>query len=49
VNNKILDKEQITRSELIEALRHEGTCSLTNVRFAVLENDGTITIGVEDK
>jgi uncharacterized membrane protein YcaP (DUF421 family) len=49
VNNKILDKEQITRSELIEALRHEGTCSLSNVRFAVLENDGTITIGVDDK
>ena len=49
VNSEILDKEQITRSELIEALRHEGTCSLTNVRFAVLENDGTITIGVEDK
>lgn len=47
VNSEILNKEQITRSELIEALRHEGTCSLTNVRFAVLENDGTITIGTE--
>jgi uncharacterized membrane protein YcaP (DUF421 family) len=49
VNNEILSKEQVTRSELIEALRHEGTCSLTNVRFAVLENDGTITIGTESE
>lgn len=47
VNGDVLDKEQITRSELIEALRHEGHCSLVNVRFAVLENDGTITIGLE--
>jgi uncharacterized membrane protein YcaP (DUF421 family) len=49
VNNEILSKEQVTRSELIEALRHEGTCSLTNVRFAVLENDGTITIGTKSE
>lgn len=47
VNKEVVDKEQITRSELIEALRHEGYCSLTKVRFAVLENDGTITIGSE--
>ena len=47
VNKEILDKEQITRSELIEALRHEGHTCITKVRFAVLENDGTITIGVD--
>jgi len=47
VNKETLYKEQITRSELIEALRHEGHTCITKVRFAVLENDGTITIGVD--
>jgi uncharacterized membrane protein YcaP (DUF421 family) len=42
-----LAKEQITRSELMEAVRREGSTSLSNVRFAVLENDGTITIGLD--
>jgi uncharacterized membrane protein YcaP (DUF421 family) len=37
--------EQVTRSELIEALRREGCSSLLSVRFAVLENDGSISIG----
>ena len=39
-----LNVEQVTRSELLEALRREGHSSLTNVRFAVLETDGSITI-----
>ena len=39
-----LNGEQVTRSELLEALRREGHSSLTNVRFAVLETDGSITI-----
>jgi len=30
----------------LEALRREGCTSLTNVRYAVLENDGAITIGL---
>ena len=47
VNKEIWDKEQITRSELIEALRHEGHTSITKVRIAVLENDPPITIGVD--
>jgi uncharacterized membrane protein YcaP (DUF421 family) len=38
--------ERITRSELIEALRREGCTSLTRVRFAVLETDGSITVGL---
>jgi uncharacterized membrane protein YcaP (DUF421 family) len=42
----VLAREQITPKELIEALRREGCTSLTRVRYAVLENDGTITIGV---
>jgi uncharacterized membrane protein YcaP (DUF421 family) len=47
VNKDTLNKEQITHSELIEALRHEGHTCITKIRFAVLENDGTITIGID--
>jgi uncharacterized membrane protein YcaP (DUF421 family) len=46
VKQKMLDKEHITRSELAEALRRAGCTSLKNVRFAVLENDGSITVGL---
>jgi uncharacterized membrane protein YcaP (DUF421 family) len=49
VNEKIMREEQVTRAELIEALRHEGHSSLQNVRFAVLENDGSITFGMRAK
>jgi uncharacterized membrane protein YcaP (DUF421 family) len=45
VDNKVMADEQVTRSELIEALRREGCSSLLSVRFAVLENDGSISIG----
>ena len=47
VNSRVMAAEQITRSELIEALRREGCASLSRVRFAVLENDGTITVGLK--
>ena len=46
VCNDVLKREQITHSELVEALRREGCSSLTKVRFAVLENDGQISIGL---
>jgi uncharacterized membrane protein YcaP (DUF421 family) len=46
VLKETLAKEQVTHSELIEALRREGCTSLKKVRFAVLENDGTITVGM---
>jgi uncharacterized membrane protein YcaP (DUF421 family) len=46
VLNEAMSREQVTHSELIEALRREGCTSLTNVRYAVLENDGNITIGL---
>ena len=42
----MLAREQITRSELLEALRKEGYTSLKSIRFAVLENDGAISIGL---
>ena len=38
--------EQITHAELMEALRQEGCTALSKVRYAVLENDGAITIGL---
>jgi uncharacterized membrane protein YcaP (DUF421 family) len=49
VRRLALIQERITRSELIEALRREGCTSLNRVRFAVLETDGTITVGLRCK
>jgi uncharacterized membrane protein YcaP (DUF421 family) len=45
VRRDVLAQEQITHNELLEALRREGCTSLNRVRFAVLENDGAITVG----
>jgi uncharacterized membrane protein YcaP (DUF421 family) len=42
----VLAREQITHSELLEALRREGCTSLRRVRYAVLENDGGISVGL---
>ena len=44
VKARVMDEQQITRSELIEALRSEGCSCLTKVRSAVLENDGSISV-----
>ena len=44
VRNSVMGDQQLTRSELTEALRMEGCSCLTKVRSAVLENDGSITI-----
>jgi uncharacterized membrane protein YcaP (DUF421 family) len=46
VYSDVLAREQVTRSELMEALRREGCTSLSRVRYAVLENDGHITVGL---
>lgn len=43
---EVLAREQVTRGELMEALRREGCTALTQVRYAVLENDGRITVGL---
>jgi uncharacterized membrane protein YcaP (DUF421 family) len=45
----VLAREQITRAELLEALRRSGCSSLTRVRYAILENDGDINIGLRAK
>src|SRR2546430_5999152 len=39
-------RERITRSDLIEALRREGCTSLSRMPFAVLNTDGSITVGL---
>jgi uncharacterized membrane protein YcaP (DUF421 family) len=44
IRNKVLDVEQVTRAELLEAMRQEGCSALTNIRFAILETDGSITL-----
>jgi uncharacterized membrane protein YcaP (DUF421 family) len=44
-----LRSEQVTRAELMEALRREGRSSLGTIRYAVLETDGSITLGVRSK
>jgi uncharacterized membrane protein YcaP (DUF421 family) len=49
VRKETMAKERITHSELIESLRREGCATLTNVRFAVLENDGSITVGLKNE
>lgn len=45
VKDDMLSGQQISRSELMEALRQQGCTAVTNVRFAILENDGRITAG----
>jgi uncharacterized membrane protein YcaP (DUF421 family) len=45
----VLAREQVSHSELIEALRKEGCTSLTRVRYAILENDGQISIGLRGR
>ena len=42
----VLAKERINNKELMEARRKEGCSSLLSVRYAVLENDGSISIGL---
>jgi uncharacterized membrane protein YcaP (DUF421 family) len=46
VDRDAMAREQVTRAELREALRREGCTSLSRVRYAILENDGAITIGL---
>jgi uncharacterized membrane protein YcaP (DUF421 family) len=49
VCRQTMANERITRSELIESLRREGCTAVTNVRFAVLENNGSITVGLKGR
>ena len=49
VLKNVLAREQITHAELLEALRRQGCASLARVRYAILENDGDITIGLRPR
>jgi uncharacterized membrane protein YcaP (DUF421 family) len=40
----VMEREKVTLAELMEALRHNGTANISDVRFAVLENDGRISV-----
>lgn len=44
VNQTILDRENLSHHELNGAIRSAGCASLSEVRFAVLENDGAISV-----
>jgi uncharacterized membrane protein YcaP (DUF421 family) len=37
-------KQGISSAELTEALRHQGFANITNIRAAILENDGRISV-----
>jgi uncharacterized membrane protein YcaP (DUF421 family) len=41
---EVMAKAQLTHHELNEALRKEGCSSVEDVRSAILENDGSITV-----
>jgi uncharacterized membrane protein YcaP (DUF421 family) len=42
--HKEMMRERVSISELTEALRRQGCTDITNVRVAILENDGNITV-----
>jgi uncharacterized membrane protein YcaP (DUF421 family) len=39
-----MERQHVTLTELTEALRHHGCTNITQVRAAILENDGKITV-----
>ena len=40
----VMVEEQISISELTEAMRREGCSNISDIRVALLENDGRISI-----
>jgi uncharacterized membrane protein YcaP (DUF421 family) len=40
----VMDQEQVSISELTEAMRREGCANIADVRAAILENDGKISV-----
>ena len=44
IYEKTLDDAQLTREELMSALRSEGFSDFGDVRAAILENDGSISV-----
>ena len=46
---EMMAQQQVTISELLEALRRNGCTNIADVRAAVLENDGKISIVMRDE
>jgi uncharacterized membrane protein YcaP (DUF421 family) len=44
VDEKALSDAQLTREELMSALRSQGYADIQKIRFAILENDGSISV-----
>jgi len=44
IYGKALDEAQLTREELLSAIRSEGYADFNDVRAAILENDGSISV-----
>ena len=42
--NDVMAREKVSISELMEAMRREGCSNIADMRVALLENDGTISI-----
>jgi uncharacterized membrane protein YcaP (DUF421 family) len=47
VERSTLRQEQVTMAELLEAMRRQGHASVTSIRFAILETDGSITMAAK--
>lgn len=43
-NREVMAQQQVSISELLEAMRQEGCTNIADVQTAVLENDGRISI-----
>jgi uncharacterized membrane protein YcaP (DUF421 family) len=48
LRKEAMAREHVTVAELLEALRRNGYANITNVRTAILENDGKISIVPQD-
>ena len=49
VYRDVMARERLTQSELDAALRQAGCASVADVHFAMLENNGQITVRVKDR
>jgi uncharacterized membrane protein YcaP (DUF421 family) len=48
-NKDAMEQEQVTVTELLEALRHNGHANIGDIRTAILENDGKISFVMRQK
>jgi uncharacterized membrane protein YcaP (DUF421 family) len=43
-NAEVMDRQQVSIPELVEAMRRAGCANITDVQTAILENDGKISV-----